>query len=541
MCILSPVSWLDAAAPSGRLGLCYCPGKNVVREGVRWARDLDADLNHLITVHDVNVVVCLLSDAELRALGVGRDYAAQVKKAGLILLQLPIIEMFAPEDMREAMQVIEEIFCHLDRGSKCVLHCRGGVGRAGMLGGCLLIRMGICVGVKEAIDHVRRRRCKRAVESRSQEKFIANFARLWESGEAGGGAAPASHRAIAGGANKPGALMTMCHSEGGPSRGSRGKINPGPDEQLKQRIAPRVARAPLSADADTTARASARRAAAMANATPSAYREGKGVGSITGSLSSRGRAKSCSIEPTCRGDSASVRAGGKEAPAGASQTDAEGAGGGEGGARCRKVEGGVIAASCRAAARPASARQLMPSSAPRRGPSAAAAPTRSHPSTSRTQPHTASPPPPHRHHITTTCSPPDSPATATAPAPAPAYAGAPTRPGLPPAPTRPSPRAPGAQQGRRELEERARARALLGNDTALDGEDVLAGHDVALAASSRDRQLLEELAACDALMAAHTHAARTDLRRGPLPALPPTQRRGAGPVTRGRSGVRLGS
>jgi hypothetical protein len=93
------VSWLDAAAPAGALGLCYCPGKNVVREGVRWARDLEEDLQDLLVRHGVAVVVCLLSDAELRALGVGRDYAARVNAAGLDLIQFPIIEMFAPEDM----------------------------------------------------------------------------------------------------------------------------------------------------------------------------------------------------------------------------------------------------------------------------------------------------------------------------------------------------------------------------------------------------------------------------------------------------------
>jgi hypothetical protein len=36
------------------------------------------------------------------------------------------------------------------------------------------------------------------------------------------------------------------------------------------------------------------------------------------------------------------------------------------------------------------------------------------------------------------------------------------------------------------------------------------------AARSRDLDLLQELAAADQLMAAHTAAARTDLRRGPL-------------------------
>jgi hypothetical protein len=50
-----------------------------------------------------------------------------------------------------------------------------------MLGACLLMRMGACSGVKEAIQLVRRRRCKRAVESSSQEKFIGEFARRWRS------------------------------------------------------------------------------------------------------------------------------------------------------------------------------------------------------------------------------------------------------------------------------------------------------------------------------------------------------------------------
>ena len=182
------VSWLDAGdARDGALGLCYCPGKNVVREGVRWARDLQADLQHLISAHGVGVVVCLLSDAELRALGVGRDYCQTVRRAGLELIQLPIIEMFAPDDIESTAAAIESICNLLEGGSKVVLHCRGGVGRAGMLGACLLMRMGLAMGPKEAIQLVRRKRCKRAVESRSQEKFVLAYARHREHCDAPGG------------------------------------------------------------------------------------------------------------------------------------------------------------------------------------------------------------------------------------------------------------------------------------------------------------------------------------------------------------------
>ena len=177
--LVRAVSWLDGLdAKECTLGLCYCPGKNVVREGVRWERDLDADLRQLTSTHGVKVVVCLLSDAELRALGVGRDYAARVRNAGLELVQLPIVEMFAPADMHFAAKMIDLVLGHLESGRRTVLHCRGGVGRAGMLGACLLIRMGLASGPGDAIKLVRRRRCKRAVESRSQEKFIVEYTRF---------------------------------------------------------------------------------------------------------------------------------------------------------------------------------------------------------------------------------------------------------------------------------------------------------------------------------------------------------------------------
>ena len=69
------VSWIDASKPDGCIGLSYCPGKNLVRDGIRWERSLAADLAHLKNAHGVKVVVCLLSDAELRAIGVPRGYA----------------------------------------------------------------------------------------------------------------------------------------------------------------------------------------------------------------------------------------------------------------------------------------------------------------------------------------------------------------------------------------------------------------------------------------------------------------------------------
>uniref|UniRef100_A0A7S4KWT5 Uncharacterized protein n=1 Tax=Guillardia theta TaxID=55529 RepID=A0A7S4KWT5_GUITH len=83
------VSFLSEPSDNrGNIGLCYCPGKNVDRDGVRWRRDLDKDLATVLRIpspcldqvkhvscqlkskFNIDLVVCLLSISELRHLGV---------------------------------------------------------------------------------------------------------------------------------------------------------------------------------------------------------------------------------------------------------------------------------------------------------------------------------------------------------------------------------------------------------------------------------------------------------------------------------------
>jgi protein-tyrosine phosphatase len=450
------VSWLDAAAPDGRLGLCYCPGKNVVREGVRWARSLDEDLAHLISAHGVNVVVCLLSDAELRAIGVGRDYAACVRKAGLELIQLPIIEMFAPEDISDAMRVVEDIFERIQLGSKCVLHCRGGVGRAGMLGGCLLLRMGICSGVKEAIQLVRRRRCKRAIESRSQEKFISEFARL---------------RGMEGKDNETGpASSGPDHREAG----QRGEVEK------------RTPRAPLAKPGSAESSSSRGRRGRAGSVSSS--------GACANPLSSEVRARMPVAGEVFRGI-IDMGLGSRVARARAAN-----GGRGDGAIECVTTQCGRRAANdsplTAAWARPPSGRRapagqvsnlkekrLLPPSCDQAVVDAAVAP-----SAATTAHHDALPPMPPK------------PAGHARSAPPPPFSHAGSL---------HTPRELGAG-GQRQLAQRALE--LLGDSEEESIEQAL--HAQQQAARSRDLDLL--LAAADQLMAAHTAAARTDLRRGPL-------------------------
>ena len=47
-CVVRVHSWIfDSDNGSGKLGLCYCPGKTVTRAGVYWKRSLAADLARL--------------------------------------------------------------------------------------------------------------------------------------------------------------------------------------------------------------------------------------------------------------------------------------------------------------------------------------------------------------------------------------------------------------------------------------------------------------------------------------------------------------
>jgi protein-tyrosine phosphatase len=56
-----------------------------------------------------------------------------------------------------------------------LIHCRGGVGRAGLLACCILSYLCDFKSYKKVIEFVRKRRDKRCVESRKQEDFVKDY------------------------------------------------------------------------------------------------------------------------------------------------------------------------------------------------------------------------------------------------------------------------------------------------------------------------------------------------------------------------------
>ncbi|GAB6041382.1 cyclin-dependent kinase inhibitor 3 family protein [Endothiovibrio diazotrophicus] len=159
------------ASPShGRIGITFCPGKHdhFAHTGA-WERDLGTDLD-AIAAWGAKLVLTLVEPVELTALKVPQ-LGQEVQNRGIAWRHLPIPDYSAPSDEFEAQWVTrgQEIRDMLRNGEDVVVHCKGGLGRAGMIAARLLAELGM--EPNEAIRAVRRAR-KGAIETPSQLALV---------------------------------------------------------------------------------------------------------------------------------------------------------------------------------------------------------------------------------------------------------------------------------------------------------------------------------------------------------------------------------
>ena len=116
----------------GRIGLTLCPGKTQSwgLSGA-WARDLGTDLDAIVA-WNAAVVVTLVEQDELERLAV-RELGREVADRHMEWLHLPIRDRGVPDEAFEAAweQAGESLRARLRAGSKVLIHCMGGLGRAG--------------------------------------------------------------------------------------------------------------------------------------------------------------------------------------------------------------------------------------------------------------------------------------------------------------------------------------------------------------------------------------------------------------------------
>ncbi|WP_426313809.1 cyclin-dependent kinase inhibitor 3 family protein [Methylobacterium fujisawaense] len=154
----------------GRIGLTLCPGKvDRTSPGGPWERDLQADVAALRD-WKASSVLTLLEAHEFDLLKV-RGLPDAVRDAGMAWHHAPIPDVSTPGPAFEAAwrTIGPRIAAELRHGQSVVLHCRGGLGRAGMIAAMLVIIMG--EDPRRAIERVRAARLG-AIETPAQEAYV---------------------------------------------------------------------------------------------------------------------------------------------------------------------------------------------------------------------------------------------------------------------------------------------------------------------------------------------------------------------------------
>lgn len=184
----------------GNLYLSSCPGKKVrlsgaVRGRGAVCRDLGLDLKRFQEL-GVGTLVCCLSDVELAAIGVEwQQYLHEADRLGLDLIRVPMVEGNCPTSLEILDTWLNEIIEHCTlKGVNVLIHCRGGVGRAGTVAACWLIKMGFVDEYRseaekrhrghvwpsqeimwQCLQIVRLRRSSKAIETAEQASFVAQY------------------------------------------------------------------------------------------------------------------------------------------------------------------------------------------------------------------------------------------------------------------------------------------------------------------------------------------------------------------------------
>jgi ADP-ribosyl-[dinitrogen reductase] hydrolase len=160
----------EVSAGAGRIGITLCPGKKGASLfGGTWDRDLAQDIA-AIKDWGASAVVTLIEDHEFELLSV-RDLPDAIAEAGREWHHLPITDVQAPDRRFETRwwYAGARIRERLRAGDSVLVHCRGGLGRAGSVAARLLVEFG--AEPSEAIARVRAVR-PGAIETAAQERWV---------------------------------------------------------------------------------------------------------------------------------------------------------------------------------------------------------------------------------------------------------------------------------------------------------------------------------------------------------------------------------
>lgn len=168
------------------IGITLCPGKKGPSTfGGRWDRDLDTDLAAIKRDFDPKLIITLMTREELMLSKVS-DIGSKIEELGIRWLHFPIEDMAIAGQRFEEMWRAERLYILRTLGHRTsrddyfdvrnegniLIHCRGGLGRSGMLATVILSELGL--RNETALRYVRKIR-PGAVETKYQEEYTREY------------------------------------------------------------------------------------------------------------------------------------------------------------------------------------------------------------------------------------------------------------------------------------------------------------------------------------------------------------------------------
>lgn len=154
-----------------QVGITFCPGKkdvSLVGNG-RWERDIDVDLKALAN-EQWQYILTLVEEHELEKLGVS-NLGEKVAEHGMVWMHYPIVDGRVPaEDVDHLRSRLKML---MNAGARILVHCKGGLGRAGTVAAMMLMDSGefdFCHAIA-TVRHVR----PDAIETIEQIEFLMDF------------------------------------------------------------------------------------------------------------------------------------------------------------------------------------------------------------------------------------------------------------------------------------------------------------------------------------------------------------------------------
>lgn len=180
LCLTSQISPVNifkiVKSKSAFIAISLCPGKKIEGRDVIWDRDIKVDFDYLLS-EGITTLVPLLEDHEFRRLKI-EDYFKEAKKRMFDVIRFPIEDVSVPLCLEDTRRIVRLLCKRFKNGERILIHCNGGIGRAGTIAACVLLELGKKKTAEDAISDVREKRGSRAVEVLRQEHFVEEYERF---------------------------------------------------------------------------------------------------------------------------------------------------------------------------------------------------------------------------------------------------------------------------------------------------------------------------------------------------------------------------